>query len=165
MLKAYHGSMRDHLAVFTPAPLAAIVAGRKTVETRLARDRRPPFGRVAVGDRIWLKRAGGPVVGVATVAWVRTLANVTPSQVATLFRDHPGICADPAYQLAKQEARFATVIGLGDVRSVAPFRVPGRSRSGWRVLDGPPPDAPGPARGSAAATERIEAADRAVSAS
>lgn len=139
--------MRDHLAVFTPTLLAAIIAGRKTVETRLARDRRPPFGRVAVGDRIWLKRSGGPIVGVATVAWVRTLAEATPNQIAALFHDYPGIAADTAYQLAKQDARFATVIGLGDVRPIAPVRLPGRARSGWRLLHGPPPGVPTPAPG------------------
>jgi hypothetical protein len=131
--------MRDHLAIFAPGPLAAILAGRKTVESRFAVDRRLPWGRVAAGDRIWLKRAGGPIVGVAEAAWVRSFAGLTPAAVAELFCQHPEILADPAYCEAKSHAAYATLIGLANVRRVEPLALPGRGRSGWRLMDAPPP--------------------------
>ncbi|MCS6800491.1 MAG: ASCH domain-containing protein [Chloroflexota bacterium] len=132
--------MRHHLAVFAPQPLADILAGRKTIESRFARDRRPPYGRVAPGDLLWLKQSGGPLVGVATAAWVEEVANLTPDRVTELFERYPGILADPPYRAAKRSARFATIIGLTAVRPLDACVIAGRGRSGWRLLAGPPVD-------------------------
>jgi hypothetical protein len=127
----------DHLAIFQPGPLARILSGEKTIESRFSVDRRPPFDRVQPGDRIWLKRVSGPVVAVATSGTVRFFDRLTPERIASLFAEHPAIRADSDYRLAKSSARYATLIELCEVRRLPPFALRIRGRSGWRVLDGP----------------------------
>ncbi|MCL6646947.1 MAG: ASCH domain-containing protein [Chloroflexi bacterium] len=125
--------MADHLAILAPEPLAEILGGRKTVESRLARDRRPPWGRVAPGDRIWLKRAGGPVMAVARAAWVRFWLLASEEEREALWAT-PGLCPTAAYRQAKQQARYATLIGLTALTPLAPFPLLLRGRAAWRLL-------------------------------
>ncbi|GIW08833.1 MAG: hypothetical protein KatS3mg060_3638 [Dehalococcoidia bacterium] len=124
--------------ILTPEPLAAVLAGQKTIESRFATDRRLPWGRVGPGDRLWLKQSGGRVVAVAEAAWVQFYADLTPAAVAELFRQYPAIRAGLAYQAAKASARFGSLIGLNNIRRLDPFALRGRGRSGWRLLEGPP---------------------------
>ncbi|MCS7003400.1 MAG: ASCH domain-containing protein, partial [Dehalococcoidia bacterium] len=114
------GAETLHLAILQPAPLAAILRGDKTIESRLSVDRRAPWQRVSAGDRLLLKRASGPVVASARAAWVSYHAGLTPDTASALLRAHPGLCADPAYVAVKRRARYATLIGLTDVRPLPP---------------------------------------------
>ena len=55
----------DHLAILKRAYLNLILAGEKTIECRLTRMAKPPFGVVKKGQRIYLKESSGPVRAVA----------------------------------------------------------------------------------------------------
>ncbi|MFN8534190.1 MAG: ASCH domain-containing protein [Dehalococcoidia bacterium] len=127
--------MHHHLAICSPGPLAAILDGSKTVESRLAVDRRPPWGRVKPGDWIWLKQSAGSVVGVARASWVRSFDGLTPARIEAILAANPGVRAESAYLAAKETARFATLIGLTSVAAIAPIVLAGRGRAGWRLLD------------------------------
>src|SRR5215210_2794220 len=59
-----------HLAVFVEPFLDYVLDGSKTVESRFSVNRCAPFGKVSPGDMVLLKRAGGPVVGIARVRTV-----------------------------------------------------------------------------------------------
>lgn len=59
-----------HLAVFVEPFLGYVLDGSKTVESRFSVNRCAPFGKVSKGDVILLKKAGGPVVGIARVQTV-----------------------------------------------------------------------------------------------
>ena len=54
--------MSHHLVVVKSQYLQKILKGSKTVECRLTKYRQPPFAAVKVGDHLWFKLAGGPVV-------------------------------------------------------------------------------------------------------
>src|SRR5690349_4668447 len=74
-----------HLAILREPYLTRVLSGEKTVESRFARVRAAPYGRVAPGDLIWLKRVGGPIAGVARAAEVRLFADLTPQRVDALL--------------------------------------------------------------------------------
>jgi len=59
-----------HLAVFVEPFLGYVLDGSKTVESRFSVNRCAPFGKVNRHDVVLLKRAGGPVVGLAQVRTV-----------------------------------------------------------------------------------------------
>ena len=62
--------MADHLAILKQPYLELILRGEKTIECRLTRTPKPPFGVLQTGQRIYLKQSSGPVRGVATAGKV-----------------------------------------------------------------------------------------------
>jgi ASC-1-like (ASCH) protein len=126
-----------HLAVMHEPYLARVLAGEKTIESRFLRVRAAPYDRVAPGDRIWLKRAGGPIVAVARVGAVRQYADLSPGQVVALidqFRDQ--LCLDEDFARKARGCRYAVLIWLSDVHVLAaPVPYPRRDRRGWVVVD------------------------------
>jgi hypothetical protein len=124
-----------HVAIMAPPYLERVLAGAKRIEARLARDRRPPFGRVAPGDRLWLKRSGGPVVAEGRIARVAYFADLDAAALARLLDEHrDGLALEADWIAARPNARFATLIWLEDVRPLTPFRIAKRDRGGWSVL-------------------------------
>ena len=127
---------RLHAAIVLPAYIEHMLAGRKTVEARLASSRRVPFGRVSEGDAIYF-RATGSVAFTARAVVVRVamFEDLTPRLVSALRREHnQAIVGSPAFWLAKRHARFATLIWLADVRFAGrtpPLPEPGRSA--WAI--------------------------------
>jgi len=130
---------REHLAVLREPYLHLILSGRKTIEVRLAKIPLPPFRRVAVGDRIWLKRSGGPVVGRAVAARVEYFDDLTPDRL-DLIRD--GLAhqtqAAPEFWRTRRDCRYGSLIWLTQVESIPPFRPAKITYAPWLVLSGSP---------------------------
>jgi len=49
-----------HVAILKPGYIQAILAGTKTIESRLTKTAQPPYGKVVTGERLYLKASGGP---------------------------------------------------------------------------------------------------------
>ena len=108
-----------HVAVIRKPHLERILSGEKTIESRIGMTRRAPFGRVSVGERLYLKESGGPVRATAVVARVLCEDGLTPERVEELAREFTErICATPAYWEEKLTARCATLLWLTRVEQV-----------------------------------------------
>jgi hypothetical protein len=140
--------MSAHVAIIH----RAILAGRKTVEARLSRDRREPFGRIARGDEIFFKIAGGGFCAVARVARVLSVSGLTPDGVRALRRRVEGmVLGGPGFWSRRRRARYATLIWIEEVRQIrgVPRGDGGgpdyeaarrrRPRAAWHVLDADQP--------------------------
>ncbi len=128
--------MPTHVA-WIRKPLAdALLRGRKRVESRFSRTRRPPFGCVRVGDRVWFREVGGGWIGVARVARVRQYERLTPSAIHALCRRYQHeIAADAKYWRSRRDCRFATFLWLTDLRPVRGAPAATRQYGGaWRTL-------------------------------
>lgn len=127
---------RIHLAVGEPKMVELILEGKKTVETRFAETRQPPFGHVEPGDIIVFKESGGPVVGVARATRAEFYSGLDQDQVLNLrwlFNDL--IQADDDFWSRKSGARYATFIYLSEVVRVEPVRIEKRDRRAWVVCE------------------------------
>ena len=116
--------------------LARVLASEKTIESRFARVRAAPYGRVAPGDMIWLKRSGGPIVASVQVAEVRQFADLTPERVdALLARWGAALQLEDDFRMRVRHCRYATLIWLAKLK-VLPAPVPyrRRDRRSWTVL-------------------------------
>ena len=130
--------MTCHLVILKHCYLSAILAGRKTVECRLSRTRRAPYAVVRPGDRLWLKRSGGPVVAVAQAGWVEAFHPVTPALIRQIEQRYAAAAlADADFFRHHQDARFATVLAVEAVQPVEPIRIAKRDQRAWVVLPGP----------------------------
>jgi hypothetical protein len=128
--------MAAHLAIMAEPYLARVLAGEKTIESRFAQVRAAPYGRVAPGDTIWLKRSGGPIVGIALAAEVRQYAELTPERAnALLERYGAALRLDADFAARVQSCRYVTLIWLVEVRALdMPIRYSRRDRRGWVTL-------------------------------
>ncbi len=121
-----------HLAIFVEPFLGAVLDGRKTLESRFAKNRCAPFGTVSEGDLVFLKKSGGPVVGVASVGEPMfhhigdgTLAAMRQSHAEALFAEDDGFWDD------RREKRYATLIPIDHVVQFEPIGIDKKDRRGW----------------------------------
>ena len=130
-----------HLAVLTEPHLDLVLDGQKTVESRFAATRQPPYRRAAAGDIVLLKRTAGPVVGVCRVArvWHYRLDSASWAHLRRVFA-RP-LCASEAFFESRSAAVYATLLRLAEVRPMPPLPTAKRDRRGWVILaarDDPP---------------------------
>jgi hypothetical protein len=118
--------------------LSYVLDGRKRVESRFSRTRVAPYGQVRRGDVLLLKELSGPVNGLAEVAHADSYA-LDPT-IWTMLHDRFAfaLCADEAFWEQRRDARFATLMSLGAVTSIAPVPVDKHDRRGWVVLESEP---------------------------
>ncbi len=131
--------MTHHLVVLKKQYVDRVLHGHKTMECRLSRHRRPPFGVVHVGDLLWLKQSSGPITATATVGRVEYFHPLPEAKLANLRRRYgKPLQADAAFFDSHQQARYATFIRLSRVRRIEPFRLEKNDRHAWVVLSTPP---------------------------
>jgi len=112
--------MTTHLAVLHREYLDSIIAGRKTIEMRLTRTRRAPYGRIRSGDTIYFKQSSGPIRAVARSGKIVTLTDLTPTCIKRLREKHNAkITGSDATWAKKQQARYGTLIWLRDIRETS----------------------------------------------
>jgi ASC-1-like (ASCH) protein len=125
-----------HLAILRRDVVAALLSGRKRIETRFYRHRCLPLGRIRPGDVVHFKVSGGGVIGSARVTFVREFSALTPAAVDRLRRLYQDqVCAPAQYWTARRRCRYGVLIGIGPVRGPARrFPVPRQYGGGWVVL-------------------------------
>jgi len=125
-----------HVAVLKPKYIDLILAGEKTIESRFARVRALPIGRIAPGHAIYLKDSGGPVRATAIASRVWNFENLWPKQIDMLKRrfEHR-VRAGSDYWRQHRHANHACFIELGQLEPIFdPPIVPRLFGSGWLIL-------------------------------
>ena len=127
-----------HLVVFSEPFLTFVLTGRKRVESRFGIRRIAPYGKIAVGDTILIKRSGGPVVGICAVSrvWFYKLEGGSWDKLRQEYSE--ALCADdPDFWKARRSASYATLMELAWPRAIRPATVEKKDRRGWAVLRSP----------------------------
>ena len=124
-----------HLVILKKPLLDAILSGRKQIESRFTKTRRPAFGRVFAGDTLFLKVSSGPVCGMATVAAVKNFENLTPGRILEIKQQYNHYIggSDEIWQ-SKMDSKFGFLVWLKDVRAIEPVRIHKKDWSAWVVL-------------------------------
>lgn len=124
-----------HLVILKRPYLDAIVDGRKQIELRLTKTRRPAFGRVFAGDRLFLKVSSGPVCAIATAAAVKNFENLTPKRISELKqRYNRHILGSDEHWRDKSDSKFGFLVWLKDVRPIEPVRISKKDWRAWVIL-------------------------------
>ena len=124
-----------HLAVFVEPFLGYVLDGSKTVESRFSVNRCAPFGKVSQGDVVLLKRAGGPVVGIARVrtVWSYHLDEASWGVIQERFAKALR-AQDPEFWERTRRASYATLMLIDQVLALEPVEWEKRDRRGWVVV-------------------------------
>ena len=124
-----------HLVILKKPYVDAILAGRKTIESRFTRAKHSFIGRVKQGDTLFLKVSSGPVCGRASVSAVRRFEDLTPVKMNDLkkqYNEH--ILGSDEYWKGKADCRYGFLAWLKDVRPVKPIEITKRDWRSWVVL-------------------------------
>ncbi len=122
-----------HLAVMLEPFLTYILNGQKTIESRFAKNAIAPYQHITVGDLVLLK--AGPVVGSFRVSSTQ-FVTLYDGDLERVRREHAhAICAeDDEFWNARADKRYATLMGVEDVRALPAVAVSKRDMRGWAVL-------------------------------
>jgi len=127
--------MRKHLAILKSQYLNAILDGQKTVEARLTKTKRQPFGQIDAGDLIYLKRSSGPVCATAKVAKLKSYENLTPPEINKLKKLYNNqIQGQQSYWQTKSNCRYALLIWLKDIKKTTPVKISKKDQRAWIIL-------------------------------
>lgn len=127
--------MNNHLVILKKPYLDAILAGRKTVESRFYKTRQYWLSRVAAGDKLFLKDSSGPVRATAVVTEVKIFDNLTGPQIAELKQQYNQvIVGDDLYWREKSNSQFGILVWLKDVKAITPRFIKKADWRAWVVL-------------------------------
>jgi hypothetical protein len=135
-LRAPHVDVGVHLAIFIEPYLTAVLDGKKTIESRFAVTRRPPYECVEPNDYILLKRSGGPVIGLAMAKAIK-FYRLSPTVLADIRRKFARqlFALDEDFWHDRADKLYATLIELEDPIAIDPFSIEKRDRQGWVTYD------------------------------
>jgi ASC-1-like (ASCH) protein len=124
-----------HLVILKKPYLDAILSGQKSIESRFTRTKHHGFGRVLVGDKLFLKESSGPVCATAKVAVVKNFENLTPKRIVEIKQQYNHhIIGSDEYWRSKSDCRFGFLVWLGEVKSIKPVRINKKDWRAWVVL-------------------------------
>jgi ASC-1-like (ASCH) protein len=127
--------MNYHLVILKKPYLDAILAGRKTIESRFYQTKRKWLSQVNAGDRIFLKASSGPVMATATIAELKSFDNLTAPQITQLRQQYnQKILGDQQYWRGKMNSRFGILVWLKDVCPITPRFIRKADWRAWVVL-------------------------------
>ena len=99
--------------------LDAILARRKTIESRLYQTKQKWLSQINAGDKIFLKASAGPVMATAIVDKVKYYENLTAGQILEMKKQYnPQILGDEQYWRDKANSQFGILVWLKDVRPI-----------------------------------------------
>ncbi len=125
----------SHLVILKKPYLDAILSGRKRIESRFTKTRRPAFGRVFPGDKLFFKISSGPVCATATAAEVKNFESLTPEKILELKGQYNhDIGGTDEYWQSKMDSRFGYLVRLRNVKPIEPVRIHKKDWRAWVVL-------------------------------
>jgi len=128
--------MRRHLAIIKREYLDLILRGEKTLECRLSRIACAPYERISVGEEVLLKESSGPVRGRAQVEQVEFFQGLTPEIIGQIRRQyHHEIKAEPEFWYVRRDCKYGSLIRLGRIEKIRPYRIKRSGLQAWVVLE------------------------------
>lgn len=127
-----------HLAILAEPFCSWLLDGTKTIESRFSRVRCAPYGTLAEGDIVVVKKPGGPVCGVFQAGTVRSY-QLTPARVTELRGQYAAqICAhDDEFWARRADCAYATLVDVTNARVLPGLAFPKKDRRGWVQLTRP----------------------------
>jgi hypothetical protein len=117
--------------------MPCLSGSNKTVESRLTKTGRVPFGSVKPGERVFVKQSGGRFVATAVAGQVWSYPSLTPAKIDGLpkqFQSRVG--GDDAYWESKRDSLYATFVELthAELIEAGPAYKPAYMKA-WYLLD------------------------------
>ncbi len=136
--------MKKHLAIFSPQIIEALFAGKKTIDSRLSKNRIAPYLQISAGDIVYVKPPGGDVTGQFIVRKVMFLEGFNKEEFDVLMKEQWekigwGNEKDEKRFLEekREESRYITLIWIDALERflTPPVRIRKTDNRAWVVLE------------------------------
>lgn len=128
--------MSIHIAILKRPYAKRILAGQKTVESRLTRTVQPPLRSIETGERIFIKASSGPFMATALAGLIEQHEGLEPHDIDRLRRRHnKAVYGDDEYWELKKHSRYAVFVHLEQVEPIDVGPAYPKSMRAWHVLD------------------------------
>lgn len=123
--------MKKHLAIFDKETIKQIFAGVKKVDGRFSQKKISPFGKVSIGDLVYIKPPGEEIVGQFRVKKVISLEGLDKDDWQ-LVRSY----IDEHHFKDKHDIKYCTLIFIDRVEQfiTSPVKIQKSDQRGWMVL-------------------------------
>lgn len=125
-----------HLGIFSTEHLFYIINGEQFLEARFTKNKISPYGYVNKGDFVVMKEACGPIYAyfvVDDVEYINIKEETTIEELEFKYNDE--LFQDDLFWKLKRHTNYATIIHIGKVTKLEPFRIAKTRRQGWVTLD------------------------------
>lgn len=125
-----------HIAILQKKWFNLILSGEKTIESRFSFNKIAPYGKVAVGDIIYLKETGKNITAKAKVKDVKffELTPLSVEQIRINYGNAIGVSSVKAWENTKLK-KFGTLIFLENVEKISEIKVDRSCGTAWFVLN------------------------------
>ncbi len=127
----------DHLAILRKAKLKKgdnllkdILLGTKTIESRWYVNKIAPWDKIKIGDTVYFKESGSPVVAKALVSNVLQYSNLTLDLIATIITKYgkyisPKISLPEFLSWGEKQTlkKYCILVFLEKVEEIPPFNI------------------------------------------
>lgn len=133
----------NHISIFSEGWIDLVFSGSKTIESRFSKTRGIPFGRVSMGDIVFMKESGGPIRGLFFVSGVKFYENLTEHQISEIDVEYNEEIFGRSLYFDHWdrwlECHHATLVWIGSpiIKFDRPLEYKSRGRSAWRILSEP----------------------------
>lgn len=130
--------MKKHLAIFKGEAGEKILSGKKTIESRFSKVKKPPFSLISSGDLVYIKPSGEDIIGQFRVKKVFFFDNLNLTDLSDLKNLYDKeLSVDKDYWEKHKNARYGTLIFIGDSARfiTSPIKIKKTDLRGWVVLD------------------------------
>lgn len=126
-----------HLAIFSEPFLTYLLSGKKTLESRLSMNRMAPFGMVAKGDIVVVKKSGGDICAIFRISEVQFYSKLNPEIIKRIDERYGSKILwnlDPAFLLSKADAKFLTLISISSLHRISGITTEKNDRGAWVTI-------------------------------
>lgn len=126
----------QHIAILRQPFFNMVLSGEKTIESRWAMHRVAPYGKINVGDIIWLKETGKDVIAKAIADKVK-FYELTPELVEDIRIKYGKEIGTDKFENWEStlHKKYCTLIWLKNVEKIPPKKVKRSNGAGWLVVD------------------------------
>ena len=131
----YIKNKRIHLGVFTEPCLTYMLDGKKTIESRISKNRIAPYNKISTDDIVVVKKSGGGVVAYFTIKEIIfvDLKEVSICEIRDKYNKE--LCVSEEFWEQKDDASYATLMFIGRLVKLDSFKVYKKGMQTWVVLD------------------------------
>ena len=124
-----------HIAILRQPFYGMVLNGTKTIESRWGMNKCAPFGKIKVGDVIYIKQTGKPVTAKAVAKEVKFYI-LTPKLVEEIRIKYGKLIGTDKFEdwETTLNKKYCTLIWLDKVEKIPPMQVPRSNGAGWIIL-------------------------------